>query len=149
MRESKMRRIVISWISTILLVIAGYQLEQASSGSTAAKLWAITGLSLLVICICAWSLVGITVERIRTAANTDGLFVLESLGERGDSRRSNVDRDTRRLIRVIAMHLKSGEAISDDIRSEAIRLAELALSCEAAATYDSVHEAAGLPRRRQ
>ena len=137
MRESRRMRVIFAWTSTILLIFSAYRTEAESLGATGGKIWGTISLLLTTLCIGTWTLAHAVSERIRASANIDGLFILESLSPDGDSRQCNIDRGCRALMRSIATPLQSGTTVPDNIRSEAIRIAELGLGREADVRYDA------------
>lgn len=134
LREAKKRWFVATSGSFALTVVAGYQSEQASFFSSSGKAWAIVGLSLLVLSFVLGGFASKAAERVRMAANSDGLLLLEALGMHGPDRESKVSREVHDLLWSVALYLKEGQTIPDGIRNEAIRVAERALGRDDAAT---------------
>jgi hypothetical protein len=134
LRDAKKRWFVATSGSFVLTIVAGYRSEQASFFSSSGETWAIVGLGLLVLSFVFGMFASNAAERVRKAANSDGLFLLEALGMYGPDSESKVGREVHDLLWSVALFLKEGQPVPDGIRNEAIRVAERALGRDAYAT---------------
>jgi hypothetical protein len=134
MQASKARRLTALWVSLAALIIPVYMFSQSTPGSTAGIFWICASTLCLATCLATGRFVSIATEKIREATQKDGSFILDAVEEFIGRDDAAVDSATR-MARSIGFHLQAGDEIHDDIRSEAIRFAELKLNREAPVSY--------------